>query len=461
MLGWTETSPGVFKKGFDGAEKIYRKISQSFAHLEKEHWCLHCICSLCFDPSPESAAERLREAWKLLRFEYPGLSVVPDRLSKVYTVPKAAEVVELWANETFFVEAAGKQPDQVLSTIKQPRNLPSLHYFPSSSEILFISSHWRIDAIGTCMLLHRFFTILAEQPWKKTQQQDIQWETEVGNMSPSMEEAARSATIYTPEIEDLAKRAIAKHQEALKTAGLPYSGDKTTMPSKSSRQALVLSKESTRNLLSACKAKGITITAAVHSALAETIFQLGPSGHQDLDHTAVMSVNVRKYLPSPYNNAAHACQTYVTGITPRARRHSDFLDRAVALKEEYKSWYSDLYLRSLRLIYKYHYEALFSALPRPDAPPPSGVFLSSLGVVEPYMHGEYGASLVKVDRFRFGVSMMTRQMIVYAWTFRGQLTLSVNYNEAYHGEDVVRDVLERTKSCLERGLGVDFETVCV
>lgn len=94
MLGWTEPFPGVFRKDFDGAEKIYRKISQSVAHLEKEHWCLHCICSFRFDPSPESAADSLREAWKLLRFESPGLSIVPDGLSKVYTVPKVAEAVE-------------------------------------------------------------------------------------------------------------------------------------------------------------------------------------------------------------------------------------------------------------------------------------------------------------------------------------------------------------------------------
>lgn len=72
------------------------------------------------------------------------------------------------------------------------------------------------------------------------------------------------------------------------------------------------------------------------------------------------------------------------------------------------------------------------------------------------MHGGYGGSLVRVDGFRFGVSMMTRQVIVYAWTFRGQLVLSVNYNEAYHGEDVVRNVLERMKSCLEGGLGGGF-----
>ncbi|BCR91315.1 uncharacterized protein ACHE_70158A [Aspergillus chevalieri] len=457
MLGWTETSPGVFKKDFDGAEKIYRKILQSFAHYGKEHWCLHCICSLRFDPSvhsPESTAGELRNAWKLVRFEFPGLSIIPDDLTKVYTIPTAA-AVEQWADETFFVETE-KQPDQVLSTIQLPRELPSLYYFPSSSEILFVSSHWRIDAIGTCMLLDRFFTIFVEQPGKT--KYEIQWEKEIDNMSPSMEDAAGSATVYTPEIEDLAQKAIAKHQEALKTAGLPYHGDKTTIPGDSSRQAFAFTKESTRNLVSACRAKGITVTAAIHSALAETIFLLGPSEHQDLDHTAVMSVNIRKYLPSPYNSPSHACQTYVTGITPRARRHSSFLDRAAALKEEYKSWYSDLYLHSLRLIYKYHGDALF-APPKPDAAPPSGVFMSSLGVIEPYLRGDYGS--LQVEEFRFGVSMITRQMIVYAWTFHNQLVLSVNYNEAYYNKDLVQDVLEKTRSCLETELGVKCETVCI
>ena len=79
-------------------------------------------------------------------------------------------------------------------------------------------------------------------------------------------------------------------------------------------------------------------------------------------------------------------------------------------------------------------------------------------MIEKHLTGDYGDA-VKVDGFRFGVSMMTRQMLLYAWTFRGQLNLSVDYNTAYYDDSMVREVLSRITSILGKELDLELGVV--
>lgn len=455
-MAWTETTPGVFRKDFSGVEKIYRKMSIAFSHIGREHWGIHCVCS--FRPGPSfpkrNTVTALREAWKALMIEFPGLTIVPDGLAKVFVVPDP-QAADKWVDQTFFVEPAGNA-DTIIANSK-PRDLPSLFYFPSSSEIAFLSQHWRTDAIGTCMLLDRFFSILA-------QPQDLgssPGRPELERICPSLEDAAGSPENETPELQDFAREYIDDfHKKAINTGGLPYKGNPTALPASTSHQDLILTKDSTSALVAACKSRNISVSAAIHTALAHTVFSFAPPGDQRSEYTTVMAVNMRAYLPPPYNTKTHACQTYVASITPTVQRNSDFSEATVALTREYKSWHNENFMQSLRWIYKYHADKLFAPRPEgvPAPKPPSGVTLSSLGVVEQYLTGDYG-NAVHIDRFRFGVSMMTRQMLLYAWTFREQLNLSVNYNTAYYDISMVQDVLSHIITTMKEELGLELEAI--
>ncbi|KAH8799836.1 hypothetical protein F5884DRAFT_811356 [Xylogone sp. PMI_703] len=450
MSSYTEVSPGTFKRECDGEEKVYRAMALAFNKLGKEHWCLYCLCALRFGPSftgASSIVDTLRQAWKALRFEYPGLSVVPEGFTTFYVLPDANKV-EDWASQTFFVEST-RFADEIIASYT-PRDLPSLYYLAASSEILFLSSHWRIDAIGTLMLLDRFFSILAQPPKLEA----IPWTSEIQNLSPSMEDAVGPPEPTSPAMEELARSTIETfHKSTLNNCGLPYKGDLTTMPTVSTRSAVVFSKESTSAFVTACKAHNISVTAAIHAALAETVF--GLSLEDKKDYSTVMSVNLRQYLQLPYRTQAHACQTYVSSIAPTVLRNSTFSKRTAALMDDYNNWHTDEHMKSLRLLYKHHAAAILDRKGPPPAPP-SGVFLSSLGVVEQYLGGDYG-NAIHVENFRFGVTMMTRQMLLYPWTFKGQLNLSVNYNEAYYDDVAARDVLNRVQTVLETELGVKLE----
>lgn len=449
MDSWDDSTPRILRKDFDGEEKVYRFLSTAFNRFEKEHWSIYCVCALRVSPTYTGPPLEIavRNAWKALRFEYPGLSVVPEGFTKVYVVPDAL-VVEAWASNTFAVEST-LSADEIIASFT-PRDLPSLYYLPSTSEILFRSSHWRIDAVGTCMLLDRLFAIIAQPPDLNS----VLWAKEFQNMSPSMEDAVAPAEKATPEMEDFARKYIDNfHKNTLQNCGLPYNGDQTTPPGKTTRQAVIFTKESTAELIRVCKAKNISITAAIHAALAETVFALSLED-QHSDYTTVLSINLRKYLQPPYRTKAHACQTYVTSITPRVLRNSNFSGRATALVGDYNNWHSQQFMKSLRLIYKYHSDAVLAR--QSQAPPPSGVFLSSLGVVEQYLTGDYGND-IHVGGFRFGVTIMTRQMLLYPWTFRGRFNLSVNYNEAYYDSITAREVLDRVRHVLETELELKLD----
>lgn len=469
-MEWTQREPGKFVQDFGGVEKIYRHISQIFKPTGREHWGLYCVCtldcSLLLSTTATTSIETaLRNSWTALRHEFPRLAVVPEGdTTKSYEVP-TTESIQQWVKETFFSEKTST-PDDILAAYPL-KDTPTLYFFPASMQILLLSSHWRVDALGLCMLLDRFFDLLAAAtslmppavPHASTSSlQRISLPIEDAFGAPSIEHCAAD-----PEIEEFARQYIQHHHKAAVNAGgLPFK--RASVPGQPARTAIHLNRASTAAFVKACKAREFTVTSAVHAALADTFFALNDSIPTPPEsYTAVMSVNMRSHLKPPYNGKEHAVQTYVTGITPSVDRKSTFEEKVKVLKASYNSWYSEKFLSAMRLTTKLHYDAMKN---RPsdvaDTPPPkpsSSVTLSSLGVVEEYLrvrHGE-GDSTVEVTGFRFGVSMMTPQMLLYVWTFSEKLCLSVNYNDAYHDASEGLEFLDFIRQVLQKELGILLE----
>ncbi|EED22664.1 conserved hypothetical protein [Talaromyces stipitatus ATCC 10500] len=468
---WTQTSPGVYQANLDGAETVYRKTATVFAPLKREHWRLHTICRFNFGPGyngPTDKETALRQAWKALRYEFPGMTVAPDRSKKIYKTPDARTTKE-WLEQTFFVEPK-RTADEIIAEAVPLQEVPSLYYLPATSEILFFISHWRIDAMGSWMVTDRLFHHLANP--SKSGLPKVPPPNEIEKISPSLEDAAGSPKVSTPEMDKVAADHIAAHhRNAIQMGGMPYKGDAITLPGSPKREAVIFTRESTQKVVSACKARGITVTAAIHAALAETVFAMGLPESREHDYVTVMPVNLRNYLKTPYNGDGHALQTYAGSITPRVPRHATFAKRTSYLVEYYKTRYDPKLIECLRPIYRYHAEALFKPLPAPAAAPegtpatsngnkrpppglPSGISINSLGVVEKYFAGKYGDS-VDVATFTFGVSMITRQTMLYVWTWKGELTLSSEYNAAYHDPEEVREVMLSIKQVLEKELEIE------
>ncbi|KAF3055674.1 hypothetical protein GL218_07130 [Daldinia childiae] len=259
---WTEREKYTWIDDLDGAEKAFYGMSQAFRGVGKEHGSVYVACKISAkDVDLDSRlGTLLRDAWKRLRFDFPSLTVVIDGPSKLYQAA-SVENVERWAEETFSIDST-LSINQILPTLHL-KKLPCLIFLPSSSDIIFHSSHWRIDALGACMVLNRLFDLVSRC---MVEEVEPPWELEYQNLSPSLEDAFASPKVYTADMETLAEDIRRRNFEtAYPSAGLVYKGDSSTSPGQSQATALGFSTKSTSDLVMACKARGISVTAALYS----------------------------------------------------------------------------------------------------------------------------------------------------------------------------------------------------
>ncbi|KAL6239739.1 hypothetical protein BDW75DRAFT_249769 [Aspergillus navahoensis] len=404
-MPWTQAESAIYHDELGGLEKVYRFQSTVFAQSGREHWGLYSLCTLS-SPVPPG---RLRAAWKALRYEVPALALTPS----------------------------GREE--------------------KSAQLLLLISHWRVDALGCCILLNRLVELLQQPP----DVDSLEWTLDLDRIPPCLEDAAGAPQHCTPSIEATTQQASRTFQEkAQRAIGIPYQGDASTAPARPARQSTIWDDRSSKALVTACRERKITVTAAVYAALAQTVFDLSDD-KESQEFATLMSVNMRPYTTSPraVSAVAAAMRPRVSSITPSVARAATFTSRTESLTQYFRHWHTEAFSLALREIYRRASRALLSSPPPPPPPtstsaqkpnpkPPSGITLSSLGVLDKYL------SVPELQRFEFGVSMLTRQMLMYAYTFRGRFHLSINYNSAYYSPETVAGVLGRIEGTLRRELGL-------
>ncbi|EAQ83614.1 predicted protein [Chaetomium globosum CBS 148.51] len=416
---WAKTDSGTWRDEYDGAEKVFYQMSQAFKRHYREHGSVYAICRVRTSSGPGPLlGEQLMQAWTRLRFDFPGLAVFEDGGKKTYLEATAANV-KSWINDTFWVDDEADAARHVATGLHL-RKLPCLVFVSRSSEVLFHCSHWRIDALGTCVVLDRLFSILAQltEGTVPGALESICWELEREHLPVSLEDAYGSAKEPTPKTEAKAEEIRQRNFiTAYPTAGLPYQGDKSDLPRASRCQTVTFSKDQSEQFIQACKARGFTVTAAVHAACAASVLD---------------------------------------SITYTLQRSDDFGSWCRQLTSGYRGdWDPPAYMDALRSIYRIHGETLADLAASGARPPASNVTVSSLGVIDhKYLRADHG--VVQVEAFHLGSTIMGRQPTLYIWTFRGCLTLSVDFNEAYYSLGQISTLLDNIASCLSKEMGVDM-----
>lgn len=92
-----------------------------------------------------------------------------------------AQGEQYWLDQTFFLEPAGKTSNEVIA--REPSGFPTLHFLPSSSEVVLLCLHWRINTLGTNWVLDRLFTLFATPKAAKPVPPTVD------SISPALEEA--------------------------------------------------------------------------------------------------------------------------------------------------------------------------------------------------------------------------------------------------------------------------------
>ncbi|GLA16489.1 hypothetical protein AnigIFM62618_003071 [Aspergillus niger] len=462
-MSWTEVSPNRYERPFDSIETFYRAVAAAGAPLNKEHYLITCTLQL----SPLPPATAVEQAWKALRHVYPQLAAEPEPDSNgsdrfVYKAITSTTQLDGWAKETFHVDIDRTANDLYEQLTPSPR--VHLYYLPSTSEVVFRTPHWRIDGIGLHHMQSAFLQLLADGTVHPIDG------TEPSRLCPAVDQAIADSDLPKAVPLDEATATASSNKELQPCLTQTENGNlmlptlPNVLPSTPKRILRHIDSATTARLLDACSAHKITITAATHAALALTGLQFALHPEKKPDYVGFNPLDLRRYLPEPWNGSAAAVSLYHTGLPFRIPLYPAQVEKReefIRLAQEFTS----LYKRNLA---KEAPQNLFDFLPTyvgrvmqvlGAAPPdpllaPAHPELSSMGRVNQLLKTEVKGKewTVKVEEWWVAIEVINRLLLTQVWTFNGELVLSVHWNEAFYERGFVEGVFERWREELIGGL---------
>ncbi|KAI3325908.1 hypothetical protein HD806DRAFT_520638 [Xylariaceae sp. AK1471] len=294
-----------------------------------------------------------------------------------YNQPQIATTVDgmkKWLASTFIVSPASDAEDLYLSV--KPIKQATLYYLPKSSELVFWGYHHTIDGIGILFFWHSYL-------------------------------------------------------EALSIPGIGPVSQLGAAPSgRCQNTELVFPAKNTNALVTACKDKGVSVTAAVYAAYIMAIVKHADPKSKLSQYVSANQFNLRQYLPEPYNSSKYAVAVYYSSLPykfdlpdspdlPRLKGNAEALE----LKGHFT-------------------QVLCGAVQTPEFlanPIPKDALVSSLGVAERYVQREYGNG-IKVRDLRVDIDA-------------DQLRLVYSFNDGFEKAEDIQMYLEEVQAVLAQLLG--------
>lgn len=254
-----QVKPGQYERPFDTLELFYRGISEIGARFQKEQYFISSAMQLKKVPP----VTQIRQAWIALRHQHPKIAAVPDETCSrlVYTVP-SSEDLEEWIQKTFVVHEDETRVAESLDPVLPPSSLMMLHYLPHSKELFFRTPHWRIDGAGLILLENDFLTLLANSSQAAPEFDG----SEVSRIPPTLDEALDISLQTTEETKQATQAELSVVAIGATPASVTQSLPNTT-PGNSHRLNTRFSKDFSQRLIAASKSRGLSVTAAVQTAL--------------------------------------------------------------------------------------------------------------------------------------------------------------------------------------------------
>lgn len=474
--------PGAFTRSMDTLENFYKLLGDSSSKLNREHWGLTASFRLTFPRAIADPLPYLKRTWLAIRQLHPGIgSTAPptnlaDLTSRVaLTVPPLDP--EAWLAKSFVVHHDSALVDDATAALSlRPTETATLHWVPAASTIVFRSSHWRIDGVGSIMLAHAFVTTLVSVLRQGLDADLSAHASSVanGSLTPSLDDIADAPQDEQSTPEHLKKAAddlIATFLKGLPTIGLPtIPGSETAVPGPTGRAQVLLDPATTAAVRAACSARGVSVTSAVHAALIRVVARY-PQHPRARSYAAFVATGMRRRLGAPWDGVPFAVGIFSSGVPVCIEGALDGKSFD-ALAGEFQAVYSqDLArmgvdaggkpfgMREIAAPYIRRTTRLFTS-PVPEGMPPiQNPDLSSLGLVErimkrEYVYGDDADARIEVADFWIGVEMLARALQCHVWTFRDCLTLQGCFNTSFYEKDFVARVLGQVTEELLGGLGL-------
>jgi hypothetical protein len=493
---WKATQPGRWERDVDEIEEFYTSLAKYFAGTGRVFFAMTGFISLSVPVESGSSLQEteakvekaLAKAWLCLRYDHPTIASrvqyngAESKYQKVYETFSDSNPQDKWVEETFRVgEERVSGLDWCNSDPPVP-DLPTLFLVkpPSTDERVFHadlvlrSHHDIIDGMGTLLLFNNLFTH-AVQAYENPDSVTPVFGDEHKNLSPPLRVAAGLAATLEPELENTIKDVLeynAALSKGVEVASPPFNKANPT-PGKHQRVAVTLSAETTSKLQVQCRSLGLSVTHAYHAAVALAVrdLQERKDTERSVRYISYCLINERNHCNAPYGTAAHPVSVYhsvsgrglavdltvpATGSTLAKTSKDEFLPIAQYMRDYYIAIRNNT--DHIKLVPSYW---AMKILPRPRDDPPAipprnetpSASISSMGVLDNVIRHQYGS--FSVDSPWVTGEELGTGLGLFLDTWKGRLTLSAAYNDAWHGKEEVLGVLGRCNDIVLGALEVE------
>jgi hypothetical protein len=398
-------------------------------------WSVWSSIKLCSVPNScdnnEVLINQLHRAWIRILYEQPQLASTYDFHERTCTyITATEESLTTRLEETFIIEEDSQ--NSIAS-----RNKPILCFEKSTRRLSFRAPHYYIDGIGVILLLGDIVKFLSNP-------QRTAFGDEVKNLPPVFDIAACVPERQAADLERGA-RLTQKFLENQPSIGLPFQ-DHPSAPHSVSE--ICLSIEDSNNIASPCKARGLTVTHAVHAALIQATAELNPEAAAKY-YTSIHIYNWRLHVQPKYQRQSTLhCSAFPMVVENPSTR--DFEGLSEEMKKLYVGTNQDKTIAKAHSPWR---SGLVTALSAAGNPPAGSTpMLSSLGVIEKLLPEEVEG--VKIEDFRFGIDIKGPVVTVYLWNWGGRINFSAAWDRGSFQEGEIDEFLSRIVGKLATPLGV-------
>ncbi|KAH6984424.1 hypothetical protein BKA56DRAFT_580984 [Ilyonectria sp. MPI-CAGE-AT-0026] len=524
---WKYTAAGLWERDIDEVELFYSSIAKltrdAGAGCFPVTACVNIQASVPDDVTNEEANDRIesaiRKAWITLRYEHPSLSSWTDydqendKWTKFYSpLPspdrdtvgeqhqRLASTLVMLESDMTGIEWLNDDPilfQRSTLFILRPSTTDTAGNGHLKRTLLLRCPHEITDGIGILHLLQQLLAHAAKAYELEDAYVMPVFGNEAKNLSPPLRTAAslpQSPTAEQLRYFDAIKKKNASLQTDMPLLGLPLSAEKGTA-GKRQYLPLSLSNSLSAQVLSECKARGVSVTHAFSAALILALRDMQPRSDQELPmrYFNQTLINLRNACRPPFNTGAYAAAVYhmlsVEGISvdvvvpafgaeqERETRMKEF----AAVTDQVRDFFasarglesvslSDLIAvsppvwasitpSSKRAVKEASSQAeteLNSPRQDDNAPPPfSSVSLSSIGSINSIITPMHGALLVS-DAWAAAESMGPG-VGLFLGTWEGKPTIVASFDSTWHNTRYMERFLGRILEQMAEGLGLDGE----
>ncbi|KAK0738833.1 hypothetical protein B0T18DRAFT_422946 [Schizothecium vesticola] len=449
---WVQTSPSTYERDLDSFDKFFIFIgSVGQGRPEKQNWHVATAIKLETKRAPDNFVNDVRDAWIALRHQFPGYSAVIEDGRWIYRTADDEAELNSWLEETLHIhDTTTKTARQLFPFPTNPSRRVVLHVLPHTQELLLQSPHTHLDAIGSATFFNHMMSYLVAPATSPPA-----FGTEGTNLSPPCSVLARVPPNCTPAQQQAWDTYLSTYLSNFPTVRL-HNTNKDAPAARSNNQWLTFTPTETQLLLSRSRELGLSITSVGQAALSLAARLHGRV--PNTTHSTFAIYDARPYVDTtdhPLDQLVGSIVFAMPVVFPLVP--DDFVETARKAREVFGAPKKDGdLLRAVSPFWATDIPAALSAPLPEEWPVAADLQMSSVGVMDDRLTTEHrcegGREEIVVRDWWVSLDMLSPNVAVEMWTFRGSLVIELIYNEAYHRAESIKDILRLIHEQITQGL---------